>query len=281
ISVLSSGSRSPFIKIIEGVIWWLFLYSGVHIIRELLSVDKENFTAICLGVVVFLVAEKIVPTLSKPWENLEPYINKLFNYINSKVRARFPNLPSSGAMKSFTPLCEADIEMVAIHEVGHGIVATALGDFDISLRIYSDNDLGIPRGTCHHYHKGGRITDQNQIQKDMLIALAGQEAERLFLNKIGVGGREDFDYWCGKAKLYLSAGFSEDCYFPNPEAEWEIQANEKAISKLLALHREKLAEFLAGNKLLINEIANSLAINKKLSYEQLQPYFEQISGEIS
>jgi len=165
--------------------------------------------------------------------------------------------------------------IASIHEAGHALLYSCLDSVPHDLRVSIKRDLlshGLTTGTLIR-----EAVDSEWMKWEMLLCLAGREAERSIFHVTTPGCITDFRRWQDLARIYLSAGMG-GLYFVRPSSDWECQRNEKAIAELLAEHEHLLQHFFKTNKALLHELASELRQQEVLGREVLLGYLKQVNS---
>ncbi|WP_045131378.1 hypothetical protein [Acinetobacter pittii] len=257
----------------------IFLFSTYYIltlpkfayISDQSKIDIINTISIVLLPLTFILCCLSILTFSKNSSG-----NQNVDHINSAIfHAR-----------AFEPTNSTDLEISAVHEIGHVMLFFAVGTPLERLYVQiHDHHIGTSNnGYVHYrYEKKGEISlSAKEIQILMLMVLAGTQAERFYFNEPKMfGGSSDLDKWLHYAKAYLT--HEEDViFYQNPDNRFEHGHNQELLSNLKTKHISILNEFFNMNRDVLNEMIKYLLIKKRLDHSDLLPYFNKIKniGEI-
>jgi len=138
-------------------------------------------------------------------------------------------------------------ERVAIHELGHAIVAE-------NVRPGSVAQVSLtPRGQAlgyvrHHPRQDSYLYTKTVLEEQIMIALGGAAAEELFYGGRSTGSKGDFDQATQIVRTMIESGMSE-LGIVHPEAVTQEQWSAENAAILNGL-TDKTGELLARHKIL-------------------------------
>lgn len=188
---------------------------------------------------------------------------------------------------AFKPVTDSNLEIIAVHEIGHVMLFYAFGDAPEQLYVQiHDQDIDTPNRGYVYFSFGERENrglTLSDINVFMLIYLSGMQAEKFYFNDQRLfGSTQDMDKWLHYAKLYLI--HEENTIFYNsPQNQFEQNHNAKLLSDLKQKQVQILSEFFNTNRIVLNELVDKLKKNKRLGYVDLKAYMKLIvnTAEIS
>lgn len=182
----------------------------------------------------------------------------------------------------FEPISLPDLEVAAVHEIGHVMLFFAVGTpLDRLYVQINDRNIGTSNNGYVHYryeNKGEISLSSKEIQILMLMSLAGTQAERFYYNEPRMfGGSSDFDRWLHYAKSFL---IHEEnfIFYQSPAHKFEHMHNQVLLSDLKSKHIDILNEFFNINRDVLKEMVNVLIDRKRLDHAELTQYFEKIKN---
>lgn len=147
---------------------------------------------------------------------------------------------------------------VAIHEAGHALVATLLGDDWLQVTI---NGIADNLGFLENLRDGNVGKSMKKLTEKIDVALAGNAAERL-LGTVTEGSDSDFCKATDYAKRIVRGGFCDDdelamtSDYTDSEHDWaRIRPKANAI---LAERKKVVASLLTKNKSALKSVADEL-----------------------
>jgi len=158
-------------------------------------------------------------------------------------------------------------ERVAIHELGHAIVAE-------NVRPGSVAQVSLtPRGQAlgyvrHHPRQDSYLYTKTVLEEQIMIALGGAAAEELFYGGRSTGSKGDFDQATQIVRTMIESGMSE-LGIVHPEAVTQEQWSAENAAILNGL-TDKTGELLARHKDSFGLLLNHLISEETLSGKQLR-----------
>ncbi|HZG55084.1 AAA family ATPase [Paenibacillus sp.] len=136
-------------------------------------------------------------------------------------------------------------ERVAIHELGHAIVAETVRSGSVSQVALS------PRGQALGYVRHNPPADKylytmQYLEEQIMIAIAGSAAEEMFYGERSTGSRNDFEQALGLVRTMIDSGLTELGIVDSKMLTKEEY--NKANGDILASLTERTRELLAGRR---------------------------------
>lgn len=133
-------------------------------------------------------------------------------------------------------------ERVAIHELGHAIVAETLHPGSVAQVSLTPRGqaLGYVR---HHPRQDSYLYTKQALEEQIMIALGGAAAEELIYGGRSTGSRGDFDQATGIVKTLIASGMTDLGIVPIEaltKADW-ARENANVLNQLMERTRELLA----------------------------------------
>jgi cell division protease FtsH len=164
-------------------------------------------------------------------------------------------------------------ERVAIHELGHAIVAE-------NVRPESVAQVSLtPRGQAlgyvrHHPQQDRYLYSQTVLEEQIMIALGGAVAEELFYGGRSTGSRGDFEQATSIVRTLIESGMSS-LGIIHPQAltqEHWTEENARILNDLTERTRELLSKHRETIKLLLNHLIREETLSGKQLREHLQSH---------
>ena len=182
----------------------------------------------------------------------------------------------------FNPIEPADLEVAAVHEIGHVMLFFAVGTPLERLYVQiNDHNIGTSNNGYVHYryeNKGEISLSAKEIQILMLMVLAGIQAERFYFKEPKMfGGSSDLDKWLHYAKAFL---LHEEnvIFYQSPENRYEHGHNQELLSDLKSKQINILNEFFNINRDVLQDMVHELLEKKRLDHPELKKHFEKIKN---
>jgi ATP-dependent metalloprotease FtsH len=158
-------------------------------------------------------------------------------------------------------------ERVAIHELGHAIMAETLRPGSVAQ--VSLTPRGQALGYVRHYpRKDSYLYTKQALEDQIMIALGGAAAEELICGGRSTGSRGDFEQATGIVRMLIESGMS-NLGIVHPEAltqeEW-ARENASILDGLM----EKTRRILAANRHKFDELLDDLVTAETLPGERLR-----------
>jgi hypothetical protein len=276
---LDSGesTKDKIVNYISPSVYISVFISTPKIVDKLLSVPKDVLIGIGGGLLLFAVIERVVEAVSCAIASI---LSPPTDFAIQQIAKVLPKKKESHRQEEF--LFEDDIRIAAVHEAGHALMFWVLKTIPPSLFAHINK-----RALCRTepFSVGGQVSVnakphglhyQSFLEWEMLLSLAGMEAEKALLGDRSSGGRGDMEHWHTKARLYLASGCSTLVYFSNPCKGWEIQTNQESLESLLSKQRNILEQFFDLNRTVLSELSEALIQQERMKAPALQPFLEKI-----
>jgi hypothetical protein len=163
--------------------------------------------------------------------------------------------------------------VTSTHESGHVMLYRCLTNIphDVSVSI-KENASSAGRVTS-------LILDQSisstRLEWQMLLCLAGREAERYRYQDFSIGCSGDLNQWQLLADLYLRNGMGS-LYYAAPTSEDQWRHNVKVIEDLQHQQENMLREFFSANEEALSAIETTLLEKKYLHGKPLEVLLERV-----
>lgn len=159
----------------------------------------------------------------------------------------------------WSKLSEWDAQFIAAHEAGH---AVALGLFPyIEKGCHVVLQQGVNADFLDGYCRvnGWRNKSQSRtfLEIDMIILLAGVEAELLCMGERGISATSDHECFIEAARKHLQCD-DKSLYFNDPANEHEVKYNTDSILALKLKYQNITRNLLAENREILDEIRGLL-----------------------
>jgi hypothetical protein len=247
-------------------------------VNRLLSMPRDQFIGIGVGLFIFLWVERLVQSTSGTLGNM---LERSTDFVSQKIVQILPK-SSKSSSESEEILFKEDMRIAAIHEAGHALMYGVLDTVPSSLYAFINK-----RALCSSksFTVGGQVGANSKphslqykscLEWCMLLSLAGMEAEKALLGVCSSGGLADMEHWYSKAQLYLASGCSALIYFPFPEKDWEIKTNKESLELLLESQRGVLVQFFEENQQVLSELADALILKERLKAHDLNPFLDKV-----
>lgn len=176
----------------------------------------------------------------------------------------------------WSKLSEWDAQFIAAHEAGH---AVALGLFPyIEKRCQVVLQMGVDADFLNGYCRvnGWRNKSQSRafLEIDLIILLAGVEAELLCMGERGISATSDHERFIEGARKFLQCD-EKSLYFNAPANEHEVKHNTDSILALKIKYQNITRNLLAENREILDAIRGALVEKGIVKGQELQ---ELLSG---
>lgn len=173
------------------------------------------------------------------------------------VKARI--IDFAGEETQYQPLSDEDRRQVAIHEVGHALIATLHHHQWIQVSVNGFNHTAGFLETLHNFSTGHT---REKILETIDIALAGNAAERL-TGTITEGSDSDFRKATKLARRALSSTFDDGGELATELTEGadasDLERRRNKINELLKIELDRTLKMLSAHKDLLLKLADELA----------------------
>lgn len=164
-----------------------------------------------------------------------------------------------------------EMERISIHEAGHAIMSEVLQPGSVSsLTIVS-------RGKALGFMRKSPQDDQylytrDELEKQIMVALAGAVAEELCLGNRSNGARNDFSQAWELAREVIQSGLSELGVVHGEDIPTAVLYDE--CRKILVAAEEKTRDLLSGQRGVLKLLAESLLDEESLERNRFEEIFE-------
>lgn len=164
------------------------------------------------------------------------------------------------ALKRRGTITSRDRAVIAAHEAGHALCYALLQPLPDYVRAtlqrgpVLDDDLGFVTSIIYPHE----LEDITFLRWEMLMLLAGQQAESIMLNTSTTGPAQDLARWEAAARHYFSIQPSDVLFYAQPTTDLELASNNRLLSQELTKQRATVRAFLQLNLNQLRRIAWSL-----------------------
>ncbi len=184
-----------------------------------------------------------------------------------------------GGISTPLRLTKMDKKRIACHEAGHALVYAAITPFPEHLSIHC---FGMHNGIAG-YVRGPAFPHQFppvQVETfQMLLDLAGKEAEWVLLNEISSGNGEsatsDEAKWLARAKGYLSQQ-TDQIFYIDPQSSAEAAFNATRLNSLRGEQKNMLREFMAMNRAVLLQMVTELEQEGCMNNARLREHLKSV-----
>ncbi|QUY45454.1 hypothetical protein [Acaryochloris marina] len=204
----------------------------------------------------------------------------LFSFQDLSWKNQKPSIKDlKTAEKKWEPrLCTSkDISVTCIHEAGHALVYAALPNIPEQFRMKAlpQSDGRGRLGSITSVEWNGILRPKDFILIQLLMLLAGQQAEKCIFNEIFDGAHSDLRHWQQEAKNYLMLGFG-GIYFSPIEDDYEAEQNRLTLEKLREEQSDLLLKFFKLNQQVLEDLAKELQAKGRLLKDDVEPFLAQV-----
>jgi hypothetical protein len=177
----------------------------------------------------------------------------------------------------YTRLQTLDAQYLAAHEAGHAVILGLFPHPRKNMRVMiqtltsGDTNNGLcsaPIWLNHHVPVAF-------AELDMIMLLAGMEAEHMCTGEKAIGGRGDAECWLERAKALLASDTSGIFYSP-PANQEELTYNTKLLTTLKAKHQAIAREILEENMDILLQIRDTLLEKGIFRGQELYSLLKQV-----
>lgn len=262
------------IKIIPKFVLCVYVvHFGPSVLHDLYLVSKDSpETSIAFGLsVLAFVALKWMSSL------LDRFLHSFLDLGWKNQKQSIDGLKT--AEKSWEPkLCTSkDISVTCIHEAGHALVYAALPNIPEQFRMKAlpQADAKGRLGAVSSVDWNGILKPKDFLLFQLLVLLAGQQAEKFILGEIFDGAHSDLRTWQQEAKNYLRLGFGE-LYFSPVENDFEAEQNRQVLERLRDEQSDLLIRFFQANQEVLQDLAKELQTKGKLLKSDVEPFLLKV-----
>lgn len=176
-----------------------------------------------------------------------------------------------------TKLSPRTVQNVAAHEAGHIILYAGLGALppETEVRVLDQSSITGARGYVSAMPSCPDAPERTTAEWQMLVYLAGREAESYLLGAENLGSGEDHASWLSAATRYLAC-FNRGVFYQPPKSQLEQESNNLKLEALRLEQIEQIRAFFALNESILSQIASTLAEKRCLYREDLIPVLSQV-----
>lgn len=165
-----------------------------------------------------------------------------------------------------------DVWRTAVHEAGHTMMFAALSSIPQDLSVSVEDKIPPTGGRLGEVrYSTGVPNTPASLRWQMIKYVAGSRAEWVVFGDCEAGAQSDYRAWMAAATVFLGSGFGESFYI-EPQGDAQIAHNRAVLNDLKAHCESDADAFLTTNRDLLLELAQTIASNKNLHREQLEPY---------
>lgn len=170
----------------------------------------------------------------------------------------------------WTRLHKNDAEVIAAHEAGHAVVLGLfrynLPDLKVAMdTLMSGQPVG---GYCSGPWKRGNFKTRQYSELEMIVFLAGAEAEDLLLGERTSGAVSDYRRWLDMAERYLATDLNS-IFYRLPENDTQRAHNDLQLRTLKLNHANMARKILEANIGILEEIRDGILERRKITGQEL------------
>lgn len=163
------------------------------------------------------------------------------------------SLQAQGA--AFTPF---DKKSICVHEAGHAIVLGLNPLIDDTCRLVLSSSPEPGRYGYCSLPKWPHVSKmRHYLMMDMVVIVAGIEAERLVYGDCSTGGVGDYHMWLDRVEQFLRS-HPDQVYFCKPSTPAQIEHNRMALNELRSQHQALARRILEANRDLLETLSDRL-----------------------
>ena len=169
-----------------------------------------------------------------------------------------------------------DRETAVVHEASHALVFAALHTLPERLEV-NLFDQFTPTGALGNMHwsgTGDRLPDNDYMEWDMLVVLAGRAGEIAATGTSTSGSGKDHADWLRHAQRYLGT-HTRGIYYNEPTTDYQERHNHDMCQALQREQYELLAAFFSLNRELHGELIEDLRNARSMGRQTLSQYLGQ------
>lgn len=238
----------------------------IGIVKYLGNHSGESILAILAGLLTWSFCAPLLPS-----KKIQPMI-----VAGTSVAGHKPTKLYS-KVGPWSKLSEWDAQFVAAHEAGH---AVALGLFPyIEKGCHVVLQMGVDADFLDGYCQvnGWRQKSQSMsyLEIDMIILLAGVEAEKLCMGERGISATSDHERFIEQARKHLQCD-DKSLYFYRPANEHEVRHNTDSIMSLKLKYQNITRNLLAENREILDVIRAALVEKGVVKGAELQGLLSRV-----
>lgn len=170
----------------------------------------------------------------------------------------------------WTRLHKNDAEVIAAHEAGHAVVLGLfrynLPDLKVAMdTLMSGQPVG---GYCSGPWKRGNFKTRAYAELEMIVFLAGVEAEELLLGERTSGAISDYRRWLEMAERFLATDL-HSIFYTRPENDTQKAHNDLQLRTLKINQANMARKILEANIGVLEEIRDGILVKRKLKGQEL------------
>ncbi|WP_408602219.1 hypothetical protein [Pseudomonas sp. PLMAX] len=170
----------------------------------------------------------------------------------------------------WTRLEKNDSEVIAAHEAGHAVVLGlfqyTLPDLTVAMdTLVSGQPIG---GYCAGPWKRGNFKTRSYSELEMIVLLAGVEAEELLLGERTSGATSDYRRWLEMAERFLATDLNSIFYI-RPENDSQKAHNDLQLRTLKINQANMARKILEANIGVLQEIRDGILAKRKLKGQEV------------
>lgn len=170
----------------------------------------------------------------------------------------------------WTRLHKNDAEVIAAHEAGHAVVLGLfrydLPDLSTAMEtLISGQPIG---GYCAGPWKRGNFKTRAFAELEMIVFLAGVEAEELLLGERTSGAISDYRRWLEMAERFLATDL-HSIFYIRPETDIQKAHNDLQLRTLKINQANMARKILEANIGILEEIRDGILAKRKVKGQEL------------
>lgn len=160
-----------------------------------------------------------------------------------------------------------ELYRIAVHEAGHAIVSELVEKGSVA------NLTIVPRGNAMGFLRQAPKEDKyiytrEQLEKQIMICLAGSVAEKVIIGNKSTGASNDFEKAVELAKEIIFSGLSSLGIISKDDISPKKINDE--VTKIIGALEKKTTELLTDNHFVIHKVVNVLKEKETISGEELR-----------
>ena len=190
-----------------------------------------------------------------------------------------------GLEKNSRVISDKDKKLTAYHEAGHAIVSKFL-ETQLDVKEVSIIPRGLAGGyTMYKSDEDKYYISKTEMEEKLIVLLGGRAAEKIALNDISTGARNDIEVATKIAKDMVTVYGMSDRLGPislsTNENEYEMQMYGENIGDVVGAEVKKLIDtayanaqaILSHNMEILHAMANTLLEKEKITSEEYEAFF--------
>lgn len=166
---------------------------------------------------------------------------------------------------------------LAVHEAGHAVLSELISPGQVAFISIAARNRGI-RGLVRTNKDPHSCDNFENIEEDIMIALAGKAATEIILNEIDMGSRSDLRHANDSMRKLLDnvAAFDFHTWCHGRETSKRVYDHlDDAVGTELSRYYLKTKQLLGKNRAFLEAIIEKLLERKTLSYKDIAPIREK------